>query len=743
MFSTSLAGCPARSPSLGALRLAAAIVAALIVGGFNPPTALARQAPAIASASAATATGTPAAQAKAPDVSTIAADDERSRLVYSVNRTPERPFDTARAVQVITAEDIWRKNARTVPELLMNETGIFVQQTNYGGGSPIIRGLMGKQIVILVDGVRINNATFRFGPLQYLNTIDISAVERIEIVRGVESVLGSDSLGGLINIILKKGPAAGTNQAIGGAVSTRLSTGDASGAGHAEVYGKLDKLRYTFGSTIRRAGDVQPGDNQPVQRLTGYDEWAAAMSAEYAISPARTLSLRYHTLEQDKVPGASAGATTTYLVNDPQQLHLLTFAYQDLTKHRLFDQMQVTGYVNRQTEGQIEIRTPAINVERRNMDSDDVVGASLQMASFLGGSHRLIYGLDYTTERIDSVRNDVNVVTGAVAAARGKFTDNARYDTAALYLQDHFDMTKWVTTTVGARFGRTSASGSENSKVAVLDLASTQTGLTGSAGVVGHLSHAVNIVASLTRGFRPPNIDDLSRYDDRSGSEGIEIPNPSLRPEQSLTYEIGVKADSARLDGSAFYYDSRLEDLHDRRPGTSNGLSYFDLNDNGVRDANEPTVLQRVNVGSATIRGVELDARFRFSPAFSLAGNFTRTRGDDHVLNEPLSRIPPDFGRLTLRWSPATGQRRIWSELDYTFAAAQRLVSTRDKGDARIGKTGTDGFDLLGARGGFDLARQIRVSVAVENIFDKAYKYHASGVLRPGRQFVLGTEFRF
>ena len=159
MFNTSISGSPARSPSPRALPLAA-VVAALVMGGICPPTALARQAP----LSAAATTVAAAATVKAPEETTVPADDERSRLVYSVNRTPERPFDTARAVQVITAEDIWRKNARTVPELLMNETGLFVQQTNYGGGSPVIRGLMGKQVVILLDGVRINNATFRFGP---------------------------------------------------------------------------------------------------------------------------------------------------------------------------------------------------------------------------------------------------------------------------------------------------------------------------------------------------------------------------------------------------------------------------------------------------------------------------------------------------------------------------------------------------------------------------------------------------
>ena len=121
-------------------------------------------------------------------------------------------FQTARATEVITSDEIRRQNARTLPELLMM-AGVFVQQTNYGGGSPIIRGLMGKHILILVDGARLNNAGYRFGPIQYLNTIDINSVERVEIVRGVGSVLSS-AMGGIINIITKKGPPLGATTAL-------------------------------------------------------------------------------------------------------------------------------------------------------------------------------------------------------------------------------------------------------------------------------------------------------------------------------------------------------------------------------------------------------------------------------------------------------------------------------------------------------------------------------------------------
>ena len=234
------------------------------------------------------ATPVPAQTTSGGDVE-VGAEESRWRLVYSVNRTPERPFDTTRAVQVINREDIWRKAARTLPELLMNEVGLFVQQTNYGGGSPIVRGLMGKQVVILVDGVRINNATFRFGPLQYLNTIDLSSVERIEIVRGVESVLGSDALAGAVNIILKKGPPAQLNQPFGGTVSTRFSTADMAVTGHAEVFDRIGRLRYSAGATYRDTGDVRPGGGLPVQHEQAYDERAAAVGAEYCYRrPARS-----------------------------------------------------------------------------------------------------------------------------------------------------------------------------------------------------------------------------------------------------------------------------------------------------------------------------------------------------------------------------------------------------------------------------------------------------------------------
>ncbi|HEX7677114.1 MAG TPA: TonB-dependent receptor plug domain-containing protein, partial [Thermoanaerobaculia bacterium] len=125
-------------------------------------------------------------------------------LIYSVNRVPERAFDTARSVEVVTSEELWRKNGLTLADVLADLPGVSVQQSTYYGGVPSIRGLNGKQVQILIDGVRLNNATWGGFETNVLNMIDVSMIERIEIVRGVVSVFGSESLGGVINIITRK-----------------------------------------------------------------------------------------------------------------------------------------------------------------------------------------------------------------------------------------------------------------------------------------------------------------------------------------------------------------------------------------------------------------------------------------------------------------------------------------------------------------------------------------------------------
>jgi outer membrane receptor protein involved in Fe transport len=666
---------------------------------------------------------------------------EAADLVYSVNRTPERPFDTTRAVEVIDSEEIWRRNARTLPELLMECAGVFVQQTNYGGGSPVIRGLVGKQVLIFVDGVRLNNATYRFGPLQYLNTIDLAIVERIEIVRGVESVLGSDSLAGLINIITKKGPPVTASGTVAGRVSSRFSTADTARTGRAEAYGRTEKLRYVVGATLRQSDDLEVGGGGTTA-ATGYGELAGNFRLEYSPDATRAFHLSYLGLEQDDVPRTDRilDGTALRFDFDPQRIQLATLGYQDLTARGWADSVEATLYLNRQSEGRSEVRVVSPGTERQHWDQQTVWGANMQFASLLA-SHRLIWGAESSTEAVDSRREDVNLATGSRSTKRGQFTDGASYRSFAAYVQDRVTLAERLTLSLGGRLSHYEASGSERTSVGELDLGSSFTGVTGSASASFRASPWLNVVGGLTRGFRAPNMDDLSVFDERA--DGTEVPNVELSPERSLGWETGVKVQTARLTGSAFYHRSSLNDLLVRTRGQVDGLSFFDLNGNGVQEGGEPNVLQKENLGEARVSGWELDFAYTPSGGVTLFGNYARTEGRDLVQDAPLTRIPPAFGTLGARVSRRALRGAPWLELVFSFAGDQRELSAADVADSRIGPGGTDGFGVLHLRGGFSVGTRFRASLAVENLTDERYRYHSSGIDRPGRQLVLGAEYRF
>ena len=154
----------------------------------------------------------------------------------------------------------------------------------------------------------------------------------------------------------------------------------------------------------------------------------------------------------------------------------------------------------------------------------------------------------------------------------------------------------------------------------------------------------------------------------------------------------------------------------------------------------EPNVLQKRNVGQASIEGFELVWKYRLNPAWTIFGNYTSTTGDDLAQDVPLRRIPPDFGTLSARWSRSTGYRP-WVQVLYHFAAAQWRLNPSDISDSRVGTDGTDGFDVLHLRGGVALGDAFGVTLGLENLTDEEYKYHSSGVMRPGFQVVLGLQY--
>jgi len=222
-------------------------------------------------------------------------------LVVLGRRGTAPSFTTARALTVVGEGVMDSGLSRTTPEALAAAEGVWLQKTNHGGGSPFVRGLTGNQVLILLDGIPLNNATYRYGPNQYLATIDPASVEHIEVARGLGSVLyGSDALGGVINVV-SKGPALGGTRFGGVAHSKWISSGMEKSA-HLDLFASGSRAAVRGGLSLRDFGDLRAGGGLGFQRPSGYGEWAGHARALLRLSDQHVLNLAFQHVRQDDVP---------------------------------------------------------------------------------------------------------------------------------------------------------------------------------------------------------------------------------------------------------------------------------------------------------------------------------------------------------------------------------------------------------------------------------------------------------
>lgn len=701
-------------------------------------------APLVASAQSAAATAaassSPAAAvtSTAPGQSGAASDgDSIPVVVYSVNRTPERPFGTARAVTVISHDDIKRRNPRNFMDLLI-EHGVFMHQSAYGTNMvPFVRGFDGKGVMILVDGVPVNDAMQRFDA----NLIDVNMIERVEIVRGVGSVLGSESLGGTINVITKQGPALGEAGALHTFVSSRYAGGGATGVGgRGELYGRTDRFQYRGGLSYQDNGELRAGGEGGTLAPTSYIERGANAHVDWFVADDKTLSIegRHRELvDPPRYDRYADGSSLEWL--EPKSDRVGSLRYQDLTERRFWSALRVTTYTHRRAESQTRIATSKPTVRSESPAVGTVAGANLELTSF-AGRHSFVYGLDWSNEKVSSTRRDSNMTTGVVTTSRGLYTDNSSFRTQAAYVQDRMSFGRFVPT-VGLRYSHFASKGYENTSAGEFDIAGSNGAFTATANALYKASKSVNVVAGVTSGFRAPNIEDLATLDSRG--LGYEIPNPEVEPEHITTYEAGVKIERPRLSANLMYQYSVVTDVMKRAvSGTYNGLTFFDANGNGTKDAGEQNIVQKINVGESRFSGPELDVRYSPLSSVQLTANYQFVIGRDPVNDSYLYRIPPAFGTATARWSPDVA-RRPWMQLVYNYAAAQHRLGPDDIADVRIGADGTAGINVLSIRSGMEVVPHVSLHLALENATDRFYIYNGSGIARPGREVVGGLQYQF
>lgn len=638
------------------------------------------------------------------------------QTVTTSQRTETPDFGRPEVISVLTTRDLRQRSPRTVPEALLGLTGVFVQKTNHGGGSPFVRGLTGQQTLLLVDGIRLNNATFRSGPNQYLNTIDPQSVAQIEVLRSTGSVAyGSDAIGGVVNV-LTRSPQFSSRTGFTGRVFGKVMTQGMEYSGRAEAGFSSPSVAVLGGLAYRKFGDLVAGEGLGRQTPTGYTQLSGDLKARFRLSDRLVATVAYQNVTQDSVPLYHRVRLENYAYYqfDPQQRQLTYARLDGFFSRRFLQSVQLTASWQRQTEGRQSQRnnTPTAVYER-----DETTSAGLTLVANAEPVRywRMQNGLEWYHDRVASNRQDVNRQTGVAVAKRGLYPDRATMNSLALFSL-HTLTFRPLTLTAGTRYNAFTITTPEQT----LGQATIRpSALVGNLGASVAVLPAVRLVASVQSAFRAPNVDDL-------GTLGIvdfryEVPNANLKPEQSLNTEAGVKIRTSRFSATLLAYNNRLTNFIGRvRAGKDSIQGY-------------PVYLKQ-NSAESFIRGLEAEVEYELATNWLAYGGLTYTYGQNKTANEPFRRIPPLNGRFGLTYQSAGW----WLRAEALLAGGQTRLAQGDKDDNRIAKGGTPAWQVVTLNGGYRW-KTVTLSAELQNLTNEAYRLHGSGVDGVGRSAWLSV----
>jgi len=418
---------------------------------------------------------------------------------------------------------------------------------------------------------------------------------------------------------------------------------------------------------------------------------------------------------------------------EPQTRSLSYFRYEGRElAGRWLDLARVTLSYQVQEEGE-EVIAGDPEMETRERNGADTLGATVHLRTDLGRWSVLSYGAELYHDWITSAKDAIDWGTGTIRAVKSAFPDGATYRSVGLYVQDDIMLTDRLSLHFGGRYSRVDTKGelADPDTDALHTLSLHTDNLSGMAHLRLALTDTVALVGGAAQGFRAPNMEDFFGKVDFTS----EIPNTDLEPERSVNYEAGVKVRCERFSGSLFFFRSDYDDLIGRAD-----VDFTDDNGNGIQDPGEASIVQRRNVGRSRIKGIELDGRVMITDRWSASGTLSWTKGDNLTDDEPLRRTPPLLATLALRYAL---DGRYWAEAYALMADRQDRLSDGDIDDPRIPEGGTPGYAVFNLAGGAALTDDLDLTVVVENLGDKTYKTHGSGIYGPGVNVMAGCRYAF
>lgn len=729
--------------------------------------------------------------------------EQLDEIVLSVFKNAEKTNRIAEQIAVLSSKDIQNLSPQTSADLLASIPGIKVQKSQFGGGSPVIRGMESNRVLLVVDGVRMNNAIYRKGHLQSSITVAPNMLDKTEVVFGPSSVVyGSDALGGVIHYYTKT-PKLSEEEKVNSQLFSRFSTvnheittnvsaelsfknwasftsvsysdfGDLK-TGKNRSHGFTDWGRvYNYSENINGNYNENPTVNSDpdLLRNTGYNQTDVLQKFFIPLSNSTDLkiNLQYSTSSDiprfDRLTELSDGslkfAEWSY---GPQQRFLLSSQLLINPNKNWLDRGVITVAYQDLKESRIQRKFGSLDRSYReeNVDVFSVNGDfSVPLTSDKKRTFSYGFELAYNDVSSNSYGKTLNILDGEIDGFSGDFNVQSRYPdggsdylSSAIYIDYRQDINSKSTLNSGIRLTNTKLNAKWIDETFITlednDISTKNSAVTATIGYVYKPSKNWQLNGVLSSGFRSPNIDDVGRVREKSGF--VTIPNIDVKPEFAYNAEIGVQKyfndKKFRLGANVFYtlVDNYILRDHVYNSDGSKFLVEFD-GELGEAVSNQ-------NRGSAYITGYTTSYLGKISDAWNTSGFITYTKGRTYDTEEPMSSIPPLFGQFEVNYK--NNKIELGADLrfnskkdieDFNFREGidnhdlTPIVDENATTDVDM-YYGTPSWMTVGLNGRYALNDNFSMQARLNNLFDEHYIEFASGVSAPGRNLSLSFVANF
>lgn len=701
-------------------------------------------------------------------------------VVISANRWEQNKSEVPNKITSISKKDVVLQNPQTAADLLGFSNEVFIQKSQLGGGSPMIRGFSTNRILLTVDGVRMNTAIFRGGNLQNVISLDPFAIENTEVIFGPGSAIyGSDAIGGVMSFYTLE-PALSTTDKVmvSGNAATRYSSANNEKTGHFDVNIGGKKWASVTSFTYSDFGDLRMGSNGPddylvpvyvssvdsqdvvvnnpdpqVQTPTGYNQINMMQKIRFSPNEYWDFNYAFHYSTTSnysrfdrhrRVRNGHPRYAEWYY--GPQEWMMNNLKVSHSKSNAIYDHVSL-NMAYQQFEESRHSRNFGSTTLESNVEMVDAYSMNLDFEKGDEDPHRLFYGLEAVLNKVGSTGEERDIYTGATAPIATRYPDGASWSSYAAYLSYEYVPSEVWAWQAGVRYNAFAidASFDDPSYGLPFQDANLNNGaLTGSIGAVYSPGDSWKIRANLSTGFRAPNIDDVGKLFE-SVDGAVIVPNPDLTAEYAYNAEVGIAkvfGNTVKVDATAYY--TILENALVRRPYNFNGAD--SINFNGEMSQ----VLAIQNAAQSHVYGVQVGVEIKLPQGFSLESVYNWQDGEDELddgSTAPARHVAPGFGSTHLRFAQSRVMLDLYTnynaEMSYDDLAPSEQSKTEIYAKDDNGNPYCPSWYTLNFKGSYQINSHFQVTAGLENITDQRYLPYSSGVVAPGRNFILGLRANF